>query len=238
MGWHYWWLKHQCHKQQTNIINTFNMHFLKCSKCGHFNEVKTEYLMFCSSCNKKLENNFSDWQVINPDKSFDDFKQLICISEEEMKVNSPKEIPKKSKGLKYLISFAIAFAIFYAIGQLGGEAIVKFFKNSTYDRALMEVASELNKTCPFMVDSETRLDNALALPNNVFQYNYTLVNISKESVNIEEARNSLEPSIVNVVKTNPDMKYFRDHKTTINYSYKDKTGVFILTITVKPEQYQ
>lgn len=194
--------------------------------------------MFCSGCNKKLENNFSDWLVRNPDKSFDDFKQLICISEEEMKKNLIEKEPKRPNGLKYWIAFGVAFAVFYAIAQLGGEAIVKFFKTSTYNSELMEIASELNRTCPFMVDAETRLDNAIVLPNNVFQYDYTLINTDKESVNIDEARKYLEPTMVNLIKTNPDMKYFRDNKITINYSYKDKNGIFLLTISIRPEQYQ
>jgi len=214
------------------------MYFLKCSKCGHFNEVKTDYLMFCSNCNKKLDNNYTDWQIVNPDKSIDDFKKLICISEEDIQKASIKEKPSKPKGLKYWIAFAVAFAVFYAIGQFGGEAIVKFFRKPAFDKALMEIASELNKTCPIMVDAETRLDNSMALPNNIFQYNYTLVNIDKDSVNIEEARKYLEPTIINVVKTNPEMKVFRDNKTTMNYSYKDKSGIFLLTISITPEKYE
>jgi len=60
----------------------------------------------------------------------------------------------------------------------------------------------------------------------------------KESINIEEMRQYLEPNIVNFVKTQPDMKTMRDNKTTVNYSYKDKEGVFLLTISVKPDQYE
>lgn len=59
------------------------MCFLKCNKCGHLNEVKSEYLVFCQKCNRKLENNFQDWKVKNPDKTFDDFKELICVSEKK-----------------------------------------------------------------------------------------------------------------------------------------------------------
>ena len=43
---------------------------------------------------------------------------------------------------------------------------------------MMAAASEINKTCPIMVDQYTQLDNALALPDNSFQYNYTLIDIS------------------------------------------------------------
>lgn len=213
------------------------MYFLKCAKCGYFNEVKTEYLVFCSNCHKKLDPNYSDWIRINPDKSFDDFTQKFCTTEiieiPVKKVNSGT--PRR---MKLLIGFAITFAIFYAIGQFGGEKIVRFIKGATYDKALMQSASEINKTCPIMVDASTRLDNTIALPGNVFQYNYTLVSMVKNSVNITELKKYLEPRITNLVKSSPEMKSMRDNKTIIKYSYKDKTGMYLFDISVKPEQYQ
>jgi hypothetical protein len=211
--------------------------FLKCNNCGHFNEVKTEYLTFCSGCSKKLDNNYSDWLRRNSDKSFDDFKQMVCTSS---KTETVKTKAKSSgpKGLKYWISFALAFAIFYGIGQFGGEKIADLFRKPAFEKALMESASEINKSCPIMVDNATRLDNAIALPGKIFQYNYTLVSMVKDSINIDDLKNYLEPVITNQVKTNPDMKGFRDNKTTVNYYYKDKTGVYLFTISVKPEQYQ
>ena len=53
------------------------------------------------------------------------------------------------------------------------------FKPPTFDKQMMKTASEINKSCPIMVDAETRLDNTVALPNKTIQYNYTLVNIEK-----------------------------------------------------------
>lgn len=216
------------------------MYFLKCSKCGHFNEVKTDYLIFCSNCNKKLDNNYTDWQLYNPEKTSEDFKRLICISEEELRKNAVVETPKKFKGITFWIAIlvVIVFGVFYLIGTIGGEALYKSLKKPLYEKVLMEMANELNKNCPLMIDAETRLDNTIALPNNIFQYNYSLINIDKESVNIDEAKNFLEQQIINTAKTNPDMKVFRDNKTTLRYSYKDKSGIFILTIEVTPDKYQ
>ena len=102
---------------------------------------------------------------------------------------------------------------------------------------MMEAASELNKTCPIMVDKDTQLDNAVAMPDNVFQYNYTLVNLEKSQVNIDTVKKYIEPGLINSVKTNPDLKNYRDNKVTMAYSYKDKNGVFILKISVTPDLY-
>lgn len=213
------------------------MHYLNCNNCGHFNEVKTEYLVFCAKCNKKLDNNYSEWTKHNSDKSFEDYKRLICTTE---KADLSKKLPNtiKIKGLKYWIGFAVAFAVFYVIGQIGGEILVGLFGKSAFNKSLMESASEINKTCPIMIDNATRLDNAIALPNDVFQYNYTLVNMTKDLINIDEFKSYLEPTITNFVKTNPDMQIMRDNKVTVNYYYKDKGGVYLFTISVKPEQYE
>jgi len=126
-------------------------------------------LTFCKNCNKVLKNNFSDWKKANPNKSFDDFKQLLCTTNTSEKSNENSKT-KKSRGLKYWVGFTIALALFYVIGQFGGDKITSYFRKPSIDKNLMEIASELNKTCPVMVDSLTRLDNTVALPNKVFQY--------------------------------------------------------------------
>ncbi len=101
------------------------MHFLKCNHCGHLNEVKIETLIFCSQCNKKIDNNFPNWRIRNPEKTFDDFKQLICISEDEVKKSSMKAKSRMPKGLKYWIPVVIVFA-FLCDRPMGGERSSKF----------------------------------------------------------------------------------------------------------------
>lgn len=89
-----------------------------------------------------------------------------------------------------------------------------------------------------MVDQYTRLDNAVALPDNAFQYNYTLVDIIQSEVNLDTVRKYIEPGIINNVKTNPDLKIYRDNKTTMVYYYKDKNGVFVFKLAVTPKMYE
>jgi hypothetical protein len=135
---------------------------------------------------------------------------------------------KKKKTIGMVIGI-IAFGLsYFAVQQI-------FFKIPSIDKVMMQAASELNKTCPFMVDEYTRLDNAVALPGNIFQYNYTLVNITKEEVNLDTLKKYIEPGIINNVKTNPDLKIYRDNKTTMNYNYKDKNGVFVHKFSVTPD---
>lgn len=215
------------------------MHYLKCSKCGHFNEIKSEYQVFCQNCDKKMDNNFADWKKGNPEKSFEDFKLLIGTT--ELNKKPQKESQSKfigSKSLKYWIAFAVSFAIFYAIGHFAGNAIVGLFSKPSIDKELVAIANELNKSCPLTLDSETRLDNVMAFPDKTIQYTYSLTNMEKSTINVNDLKSYLEPRILNNAKTSPDMQELRDIKTTFKYYYKDKTGSHVLTIDVTPEQYQ
>jgi hypothetical protein len=113
-----------------------------------------------------------------------------------------------------------------------------FFKTPSYNEAMIQAASEINKSCPIMIDQETRLDNAIALPENVFQYNYSLVNMEKATTDIAQLENYLRPALINTVKTNPDMKINRENKTTMGYYYKDKNGEFLFKILITPDLYE
>lgn len=89
-----------------------------------------------------------------------------------------------------------------------------------------------------MVDSQTKLDNTISLADNILQYNYTLVNLLKDSINVNELENSIKPNILNTIKTSPDLETFRNNDVTIAYNYKDKNGVHLFKITFKADQYK
>ena len=187
------------------------MENVTCKNCGADNKANQKY---CSRCGKELsklpEENFTSQQVQPPAPT----------------------TPDRRKKLLGAIVGIIAFGLSYwAVQQI-------FFKPPSFDKVMMQAASELNKTCPIMVDQYTRLDNALALPDNAFQYNYTLVNITKAEVNLDTVKKYIEPGILSNVKTNPDMKVYRDNKTTMIYYYKDKNGEFVYKFSVTPDMYQ
>ncbi len=133
----------------------------------------------------------------------------------------------------------IITVILVAAGSLIGKVSVNYFfyKNNSFDKAIMQAASELNKSCPLMVDGVTRLDNAVALTDNVLQYNYTLVNITKDQIDVEQMKKNMTPVIMNNIKTNPALKVFRDNRVTMAYTYSDKKGVFIFSMKFKYDDY-
>ena len=150
---------------------------------------------------------------------------------EDTQQTTTKPVNKK-KSMATIIGSVVGAIIAVSVAQQ------LFFKSPSIDKALMEIANEVNKSCPVMIDSETLLKNAIALPNKTFQYNYMLVNMDKESIDTVEAKGYLEPYIINSVRTIPEMQYFRDNKTIINYCYRDKMGNYVFTISVTPEQYK
>jgi hypothetical protein len=138
-----------------------------------------------------------------------------------------------SKGNKKTISTVVGI-IFALLAYFG---VQQLFKASSIDKQLINIANDMNKLLPMMGDSETRLDNTMAFPDKVFQYTYTLINYDAESIDTVEMKRFMETNIKNNLKTNPQMQWQRDNKVTLRYYYKDKNGMYVCTITVKPEQY-
>ena len=186
------------------------MEKINCTNCGSENPGNIKY---CTSCGYEL-----------PKVTIEEINTPVLQPASESKV-------KRNKLLGTIAGSVVFLLFYYAAQQL-------FFKSPSYDKEMMTIASELNKTCPIMVDSVTRFDNAVALPVNTFQYNYTLIDIEIGSIDTVEFKNYLEPTITNFVKSCPQMKYQRDHNTTINYYYKDKYGNYLFSVSVKPENYK
>jgi len=182
----------------------------KCANCETDNFVTSKY---CSNCGYEL-----------PKLQFED---------------APQNIPVKSKR-KLTNSQMIGIIVGMAVAAIVSTGVQKWlFPKPTIDKVLVELASKLNKEmCPMMLDMDTRADNAMALPNKTFLYNYTLVNFENGMIDTTEIKKIIEPNIINGIKTNPNMEYFRDNKVTMRYYYKDKNGNYLFSIIVTPEQYK
>jgi hypothetical protein len=102
---------------------------------------------------------------------------------------------------------------------------------------LRNVCESMNASCPYMLDSETRLDNLMAFEPKTIQYNGTLVNYSKSDLNVNVLKANLEPTLVNKVRTTPELGIFREYKVTISYYYYDKYGQFLFSIIISPDKY-
>jgi hypothetical protein len=180
----------------------------KCSNCEAENEINSKY---CSICGYKLPiiENYSK------------------TNETEQKTTTKTE---RKFSLKTFLGFVVGFIVMFFLTQ-------SLFKSSI-DKKLVEVANEINKTCPVRIDEYTTLKNVAALPNKTVQYNYILEGITKAEVKIDTVKKYVFPSVLENVRTNPGLKLFRDNKITLNYYYVDKNGVFVTEYKVKPEMYE
>src|SRR5438105_1646421 len=177
--------------------------------CTHCGTSNPDNLRYCTNCGYELPK--------------------VKIETPAVTVEQPLEKSKKLS-VSQLVGIVVGVGTMFAVQHL-------FFKTPTYDKAMVEVASEINKTCPLMIDKETRLDNVLSLPGNIFEYNYTLISTGKAFVDTIALKSLMEPKIVNFVKTNPAMKIQRENKTTVNYYYKDKDGNYLFTVSITPDKY-
>jgi len=115
-------------------------------------------------------------------------------------------------------------------------AIQKIFFRT--DREVAKFVKGMNKTCPSMIDPETRLDNVVAFEKNNLQFNYTLIYQIRDSLPIPSLKNYMEPLILNKIKNSGTLRKFLDKNLTWIYSYNDKNGDFIFKVTYTPEQFK
>lgn len=123
------------------------------------------------------------------------------------------------------------------IGALIAAIVTGHFMSGGFDKVMMNVASDMNKTLPIMVDKATRLDNTIAGPGNKFSYFFSLVEFAKADVDIEHFRQKMRPKLIAAYRSSPQMKSFRDHNVVLDYQYRDKAGEFICNLVITTKDF-
>ena len=111
-------------------------------------------------------------------------------------------------------------------------------KNDSFDEVLLQSAKEINMKCPMKIDEHTRLDSVIALPNKTLQYNYSLVDVVKDSIALESFNPQLQQMILNNVKTSEDLNVHRENQATLAYRYLDKNGALVSNVVITADMYQ
>jgi len=120
-------------------------------------------------------------------------------------------------------------------------ALTSCNKEKTVDDDLKEVAANINKTTPQNLAAGVRLDSVSAQPGKIFRYNYTLTDDEKESVSpeqIETFKKTAKEGALQVIKTSPEIKEFRDNDVTMVYTYYDRNGKATADFKITPEEYK
>lgn len=107
-----------------------------------------------------------------------------------------------------------------------------------YLTELRGIADQINRKCPQMLDSETRLDGIEVGAPNTIIYKYTLVNIKSEDVDTVAFNRAMWPGLVSNIKVSQDMKKLRDNNTIVYYAYRDKSNKPICTLLIQPKDYK
>ncbi|MGE5394307.1 MAG: zinc ribbon domain-containing protein [Candidatus Saccharibacteria bacterium] len=163
--------------------------------------------------------------------------ELPKVVVEEVHDNTIELLHKRKKRKNLIIGLVVAFTVVGIMSTImfGMQNVIKPLITG---KVLETTVKQINNNCPVMVDQYTRLDSASLVSNTEIQYNYTLINTVLEEVNQDTVKKYVMPKIINNVKSSPDLKAFRDLKTTLIYSYRDKNGLAIIKFPVTPEMYE
>jgi len=136
---------------------------------------------------------------------------------------------------KNRIFAAVLFIVVFAIAFFGTKYL---FSGNSNQAELKKIATEVNKSCPMVINSETRLDSTSVVDKSVIQYNYSLLKIADGDtiINFPILKKTLKEQSQNNFDTNPQMEYFREKKITLRYHYKDMNGKYLFDFAIDPKK--
>ena len=138
----------------------------------------------------------------------------------------------RKQNLLLLIIIGVALAV---------AAFFQFYLSENADEVnteVKELVEKYNKNCPLTIQQGIRLDSVILPEERVVQYNLTLMNVVKETAEVNVIQKEIEKSLVSTAKANPGLQVFRDNDYTLNYSYSDKNKVFLFNVKIFPDQYK
>ena len=157
------------------------------------------------------------------------------MSDNSSKENEIVTQINKRKNLGKIIGFFVVSTLFVTVVLLVHDYLTP---KPSLDKEMVNFMNEMNKNCPMKVDKITRLDNVMVHPDKVFQFNYTLITLVKDSVDVEKVRNYIKPITLNKIVSDTSFNFFRRNKMTFSYCYYDKNGIFIFKYEITPRDYE
>lgn len=100
------------------------------------------------------------------------------------------------------------------------------------------MAVNLSASAPVMLDPYTRFEGASVTENNIFQYNYTILNTQDPEKMVNDMMVTMESEMKEQFKMDPSLRIFTENDVTIEYIYKNANGGNIRTITITPKDYK
>ncbi len=110
-------------------------------------------------------------------------------------------------------------------------------QNKEINKILNETALDINISTPVMIDNNTLFDGATVSADNVFTYNYTVLNTSNPDSLIKEVESVLKEKIKQEYATNPQLAFFKQNNVVVEYVYNDENGQIISVFRLNPDDY-
>jgi hypothetical protein len=96
---------------------------------------------------------------------------------------------------------------------------------------LADVAAAVNKQLPMMVDNGIRLDRIETGPGDVLCYDYSLLNMGTNELDLPAFKTNLQQKLLENYK---NMKGLRERKIELANKYRDQKGNFIFETDAQP----
>lgn len=130
------------------------------------------------------------------------------------------------KGIKIVAVLGLAFV-----------GIYYYANNKPVSKELVAMVNHYNNSCPLMISDDILMQSVVTLPHNSVQYDFSLVRVQKERIDVLALKKSVEAEILATSKTNPSLEAFRDNNSTVIYNYKDANEKELFKIILTPELY-
>ncbi|MBQ0117967.1 MAG: hypothetical protein KBS98_08670 [Flavobacterium sp.] len=138
------------------------------------------------------------------------------------------------------INGGTAFLIGSFVVSLG---LAAFFANRMFpiigaeQPFVVTYAKALNQKAPLKVDAQTRLIQVNAYGPNIVQYIYKLDQIQGYKLNVDSLQQVMTPRLTNAIADLPEYPEFVKNQVQLEYVYKDRAEVKVLSIVIKPTDY-
>lgn len=106
------------------------------------------------------------------------------------------------------------------------------------NKEVVQLVEKYNKNCPLIIQDGIRLDSVSLHEERTVQYNLTLLNVVKETAEVNVIKTEIEKSLISTAKANTGLQTFRENDYTLVYSYSDKKKVFLFNVKIFPDQYK
>lgn len=95
-------------------------HYIKCEHCGELVEIRSEYMVFCPLCRRKMSNSFAEWRRRHADGDFATYLSEVSVSDAAMEgVRDQRRIGRSIGRRRVVRRLAAAFGIAVAATIVG-----------------------------------------------------------------------------------------------------------------------